>query len=745
VRRFIFRFDLIVVFCLFLLCIPAEYVEVFSLIENQTIFFRHLARLHLADPAKTAFLHNQIVIVTVDDAFFDQYRGFPLRRTDIGRVVTNISRLGAKVIGIDMLMKFTSSYGEDPILAEALRTAGNTVLASQAEFNDRGRFIRLHYPAEGIRESTTSGYVNMVSTSSVVTSLSRLRIHPEITPLNDGWPFAVQVLARFRNETPELVENGRLFRLGNIEIPLNQFNDIYIDFPPIPLGFRYIHQMIGISAAEFLDLSDLDEMDRRELRYWIDGKIVLIGDTSEVSNDMFDTPVGPVYGVEIIADTIATLLKGAPLRAAPLPAEILSAFLFLLGVTLISLAAPSIRFRSILALVFTLCYIGASTALYVTAGIVVSMSYALFAGFLSFMTIGFSDFQRERKQKRESMEKTEQIRNIFGRYLPPEFAREILESPKGQEFGGEKKWITVMMSDLRGFTGMGERLDAETIVSILNRYLESMTSVILKYRGIICHFIGDAILVIFGAPLPGSDDAERALACALEMQRAMEDVNEWNRRHDHPEIRMGIGIHTGNAVVGNIGSEQRSQYDVIGRTVNLASRIESYTIGGQIYVSEDTVSEIGPILQFRSQTVVRPKGVKGPITIYDVTGIEGKYNIHLPQAKTQPKVVPIFQIGVLITVVSGKTAGEETYPGTVIGLSEDLRRAEVSVKAEFEPLADVKITLDRGFDPSFAEMELYGKIVEIAENGRLQVVFSDMPPEVESFFQKQREVVWTVT
>jgi adenylate cyclase len=166
--------------------------------------------------------------------------------------------------------------------------------------------------------------------------------------------------------------------------------------------------------------------------------------------------------------------------------------------------------------------------------------------------------------------------------------------PEGLNLGGEKREITLLMSDLRGFTALVERLEPTTVVALLNHYLSAMVEVIQRNRGTIDEIIGDAIFVLFGAPLVMEDSARRGVRCALEMQKAMLGVNEYNLTQGWPEIEMGIALHTGEVVVGNIGSTKRSKYGVVGRTVNLTARIESFTVGGQILVSPALLQRCRP-------------------------------------------------------------------------------------------------------------------------------------------------------
>ena len=223
------------------------------------------------------------------------------------------------------------------------------------------------------------------------------------------------------------------------------------------------------------------------------------------------------------------------------------------------------------------------------------------------------------------------IRETFGKYLTDEVVSTVLESPTGLQTGGEKRKITMMMTDLRGFTSLSERLPPERVVGLLNRYLSTMVSVIKQYQGTIDEFIGDAIFVLFGAPVWQEDDAERAVACAVAMQLAMSSINEQNLKEDLPELEMGIGIHTGPVVVGNIGSAERMKYGVVGSQVNLTSRIQSCTIGGQILISETTRQEAGRILKIGQQIEVKAKGVEHPITLSEVLGIGGSYKLQLTE------------------------------------------------------------------------------------------------------------------
>src|SRR5215475_11274524 len=221
----------------------------------------------------------------------------------------------------------------------------------------------------------------------------------------------------------------------------------------------------------------------------------------------------------------------------------------------------------------------------------------------------------------EGLRQRDFIRDTFGRYVSPEVARELLASPEAQRLGGEKREVTVLMSDLRGYTRFAELGDAKDVMTVLNEVLARMTDIIIAHGGTINEFIGDAIFAIFGAPLAHPDHAERAAATALAMQRAMAEVNEAHAQRGLPRFEMGVGINTGEAVVGNIGSEQRAKYAVVGSAVNVAARVEGATVGGQVLITAETRAAIGELARVRPPLSIEVKGLSAPLVVHDLQGI----------------------------------------------------------------------------------------------------------------------------
>jgi PAS domain S-box-containing protein len=322
------------------------------------------------------------------------------------------------------------------------------------------------------------------------------------------------------------------------------------------------------------------------------------------------------------------------------------------------------------------------------------------------------------------------IRETFGRYLTDEVVSTVLESPTGLQIGGEKRKVTMLMSDLRGFTSMSERLPAARVVAILNRYLTAMVAVIKRYHGTIDEFIGDAIFVLFGAPTWAEDDAKRAVACALAMQIAINDVNEQNRQDDLPELEMGIGIHTGQVVLGNIGSSERTKYGVVGSHVNLTSRIQSYTTGGQILVSESTQREVGRIFKPGRQVEIKAKGIDQPITLYEAHGIGGPYKLLLPET-TDMLVALHEEIPLRYEVLESNHERGNLLEGSLIKVSR--KAAEARLDSSVPTLSNIKVRLV-GSGGQQMPGTLYAKVLGPAPgNGaRVSIRFTSVPPEIET-------------
>jgi adenylate cyclase len=365
---------------------------------------------------------------------------------------------------------------------------------------------------------------------------------------------------------------------------------------------------------------------------------------------------------------------------------------------------------------------------------------AVYAGSLKMQQLALSNYRATKLLEKSSqdLEKSlEFLKTMFGRYLSTEVMTSLIENPSALELGGEKRRVTIMMTDLRGFTALSERLDPEQVVQMLNAYFEVMVEVVLKFKGTINEIIGDALLIIFGAPQEMPKRAQKAIACAITMQNAMAKVNEQNRAQGLPELEMGIGLNETEVIVGNIGSNKRSKYSVVGSGVNITSRIESYSVGGQVLVSESVRQVAGGILRIDSERMVFPKGAEAPLKIYEVGGIAGQYNLAL-EDKDPPLATLRRQIPLNYEVLEGKTDGKRRLDGSVIRLSK--KCAEIVLDRPVEILKNLKLNL-RDVDENLSIKHFYGKVIEYQDNNKKVhlVRFTSVPPEVDAYFQSHRQ------
>lgn len=331
------------------------------------------------------------------------------------------------------------------------------------------------------------------------------------------------------------------------------------------------------------------------------------------------------------------------------------------------------------------------------------------------------------------------IRDVFGRYLSREVVDELLSSPDRLKLGGELREVSFLVSDLRSFTALSSRMEPSEVIQVVNRFLEPLVDIITRYRGTIDEFQGDGILAFFGAPLASTDDPERAVACAVAMQRALVEINAEQRRRRLPELHMGIGIDTGEVIVGNIGSEKRTKYGALGTPINMAYRIESYTVSGQVLISPSTYERVKDVVRVGHTRNLQFKGVEELIQVYEVKGLGGKYSCSMPEEAPEhfldlnpPLLIECF-------ILEGKTVSDKGIAGRIERLSENCAQGVLDEAVEKNMNLKVRITPDGAGTLS----EVYAKVVEadrISGNGVARIVlnFTSLPDDAKAFLEKKR-------
>lgn len=309
------------------------------------------------------------------------------------------------------------------------------------------------------------------------------------------------------------------------------------------------------------------------------------------------------------------------------------------------------------------------------------------------------------------------LHEVFGRYMTSEVLETLLDQPDALSLGGERRRVTILMSDIRGFTPMCQRLEPEQVVQLLNIHLGTMADVIQRHGGWVNEFIGDGILAVFGAPLDEAGMEDRAVAAGLAMQLAMEQVNHRCREAGLPTIEMGVGIHTGECVVGSVGSTSRAKFGLVGSAVNLTSRIESYTVGGQVLVSADTHRGLTGVARVASAFEVQPKGVRGIVTIHDVVGLDA---VSLPVL--EPRVHAVERVLIGMSVVDGKDAAGTGVAVYLVGYGDGMADLDTVLAAP-----TVRTNVKLWWPEAGGEGETYAKVVQ-SDGSRARIRFTAVSP-----------------
>ncbi|MEY2983982.1 MAG: Adenylate cyclase, partial [Cyanobacteriota bacterium] len=511
-------------------------------------------------------------------------------------------------------------------------------------------------------------------------------------------------------------------------------------------GFQFLINYRG-GKQHFEQVSMMDILENRVPSTWAKDKIVLIGKVGESFKDVYFTPysnIGGVSesmpGVEIHANIISQII-GIALSEQPL----------VIGYSELSESLKIIFWAFVGAVVSWQFRYGGKTIkiqllrwsiIASSLGLIVGISYYTFLHGIwlpllpSLLSFGSSAMLITGYMAFTGIK----VRQTFGRYLTDQVVANLLENPEGLKLGGDRREITLLTSDLRGFTSRSERLTPEEVVKVLNFYFGQMADVITQYGGTIDEFMGDGILVLFGAPTAQDDDPQRAVACAIAMQLSLEAVNKHVQAWGLEPLEMGIGINTGEVVVGNIGSEKRTKYGVVGNQVNLTYRIESFSTGGQILISERTFQAVATTVEINDCRSVKAKGIEAPILIYDVKGINDPYNLHLAVEEIHYRDLaePVLLSYVCL---DGKQIDEHVWQGKLLKLSPKQGIIESLESPPFLPaaLTNIKINFSHPYFHEDVAAEVYAKVLDTPNPSAptFTVNFSSPPPNIATFLHQR--------
>lgn len=588
------------------------------------------ARFLLRGPKKP---DPRVAIVAVDNRSIRELGRWPWSRELTARLIRELKKRGARVIALDMVFSEPQADGPDSELARSVAEAGNVVLGQffRDEPQPTSPETLRHLEAARIKLLRVAAGVDRVLLTeyrSVDANLPAIgRGALDFGFFNqqadrDGLYRKIPLLFLFDGEVyPSLglvalkrylggelaldVESYGVdsLRLGQLSIPVSEQGGF------LPLYWYGNGGSIPTySAADLLAGRVAD----RALR----DRLVFVGVTETGIADVRPTPFDPLLpGVEIHATFAANALEGRFLTRdnRTLGLEMAAILCLPLLLCLILSAAPGTWAGLAAFMVLSGSYLAANLFAFSRYRLDLTLAYPL-ASLLAAYLGGevYRNLVVERKGR--------YLRRAFGSYVSPDLVAELVRHPERLQLGGQRRELTVLFSDIRGFTTLSEGLAPEELVKLLNRYLSPMTRLVLEEKGTLDKYIGDAIMALFNAPLDLADHPTRACSCAVGMLQALSELNETLLRDQLPAIAIGIGIHTGQAVVGNMGADNRFDYTAIGDSVNLASRLESLTkrYGVPVIVSGDTRQRAEGTFHFRELDLVRVKGKQQPVAIFEL-------------------------------------------------------------------------------------------------------------------------------
>jgi adenylate cyclase len=392
--------------------------------------------------------------------------------------------------------------------------------------------------------------------------------------------------------------------LGSVTVPTDPWGMVQIDFHG-PTGTYPTY-----SIADVVKHKLSPELFR--------DKIVLLGPTATGIFDMRPTPFESVFpGVEVHANFIDNLLNGKFIQRGARENLLDMLFIFLFSMPVAVVIATMRPARSaLLVLLAATAFVFFAYHEFAVQRVWLAMFLPMATLFATYsMVVSYNYFFEEREKKA--------VRGAFQQYMAPEVIAQVLDKPELLRLGGEEKRLTAMFADIRGFTSLSEGLTPTALVDLLNEYLSEMTEIIFSHQGTLDKYIGDAIMAFWGAPLETADHAERACRAALGMSAAMERLQDRWEKQGRPRIDIGIGVNTGPMLVGNMGSERRFNYTIMGDDVNLASRLEGVTkqFGTRLIISHTTWEEVRTKIVTRELDLIRVKGKKKPVAIYQVLAL----------------------------------------------------------------------------------------------------------------------------
>ncbi len=575
---------------------------------------------------------DDVALVLIDDVCLQRFGQWPWReRSRHAKLIRELNKAGAKVIVFDVLFTEKADDKEDAALAEAIKKAGNVVLAAffpraGAHVDDQHTKL-LAKSAMNPREvlNRERARRERILQGPIASLMEVADIGLAMAPPDKDGTFRHALVAVYNEADqklyPQLSVAAAQKALGIAD------DDISIDFargmrfgdstfvPFDEYGRAMVNFAGGSKARRHYSYLDVYHggLSADELR----SKVVVVGIGAGGLYDVHANPFGTDFlGPEFNADFIENLLNDNFLTKA---SSATNTFLLILLGLVVTYIASTLRPITAAWVSAVAIVVFAAAAIYgfVASGVVVGIVAPTTGGVLAYTLITLRRLTSEERSRAR-------LRKQFSAYAPPEVVEQIDSGVMLEKMEGVEDEITVLFSDIRGFTSIGSAMEPRRLVRFLNLYFTAMTEVVFDYGGTVDKFIGDGLLVLYNAVVEQPDHAKRAVFTALEMQARLKRLNEEWADEGFPQIRIGVGVHTGLAVVGNVGPEMRKDYTAIGSTVSLASRTEELTkdFGVEVIVTQDTLDQLEGMVEVKALGGTEVRGIPEPVEMYQVLGFK---------------------------------------------------------------------------------------------------------------------------
>jgi adenylate cyclase len=569
-------------------------------------------RLGFGKPAYDAEPNPQLGIVTIDDVSL-RAMGFPLPRSAYAKLLDNLKAAGAKAVAFDIeFLEPSKKPEQDAAFAQGLRRVPS-ILAFPLNTTTAGR-IGEQRPVPALQRAATTIGFNSVDTPGGYVI---------------GQPMEIVTAGTGSHA------NERLYSLAAAAVAVHRGHPIDVRTIPTDADGRMLLLPPRVAAPQELatatqvqtqafagrgTIALVDALADKpaDLRAFAAGALVFVGATAQGLGDFVTTPGrGLVAGLFVNARLADQLMRGAYVRPAPIGLNVALAFALplLLAFGFVSMRTPAaIAFSLAVALLYG--YV--NLRLFVMQLYWLDLVHVEFAMLLGAAAVAAYHLSSEASARR-------MVTNLFGMHVSHAVVSEILkhDDPRAAlSLRGKKVKATVFYSDIRGFTTMSESMSPEDVYSQLNEYFEAMCAIVFEHGGYVDKFIGDCIMAVFSAPYQTPDDARNAVIAALEQQSKLRELCARWRDEGRPEFGVGMGVNTGEVVMGNLGASSRMNYTVIGDNVNVAARLYDLAKAGEIVISETTYAECRDVVEVEPREPVSVKGKSLPIAVYSVTALK---------------------------------------------------------------------------------------------------------------------------